>query len=154
MSKEVTSPFLDVFEPNTIDKSITEFEYVEYQQRDASQMNKPDGGIYTIETRDSDVYLLPHKAVLHVRGRLHDVTNDGDYAAGAEVTLTNGGWSLFQSAQYQMNNNVVEEINQYLPQASAIMNLVSYSDDYSRSSGSNMLWYRDTGTGAAVSQNR
>ena len=27
------------------------------------------------------------------------------------------------------------------------MNLVSFSDDYSKSTASNMLWYKDTGTG-------
>ena len=43
-----------------IDKSTTELEYVEYRQRDANQMDKPDRGQYTIETRDMGAYLLPH----------------------------------------------------------------------------------------------
>ena len=67
---DVVAPYWQVFEPPMIDKSTAEFEYVEYQQHDANQMDKPDGGQYTIETRDMDEYLLPHKAVLEVRGRL------------------------------------------------------------------------------------
>ena len=76
---DVVAPYWQVFEPPMIDKSTTEFEYVEYQQRDANQMDKADGGQYTIETRDMDAYLLPHKAVLEVRGRLTKADGSGDY---------------------------------------------------------------------------
>ena len=40
---DVVAPYWQVFEPPTIDKSTTEFEYVEFQQRDANQIDKPDG---------------------------------------------------------------------------------------------------------------
>ena len=96
-ASDVAAPHWQIFEPPMIDKSTAEFEWVEYQQRDANQMNKPDGGQYTIETRDLDAYLLPHKALLEVRGRLVVAATDADYAA-QEITLTNGGWSLFRSA--------------------------------------------------------
>ena len=59
---DVVAPYWQVFEPPMIDKSTTEFEYVEYQQRGANQMDKPDGGQYTIATRVMDAYLSPHKA--------------------------------------------------------------------------------------------
>ena len=61
--------------------------------------------------------------------------------------MVNNGWSLFQTAQYQLNNQTIENINFYLPQASTMLNLVTFSDDYSRSTASNMLWYKDTGSG-------
>ncbi len=147
---EVVAPYWNVFDPPMIDDSTVEYEYVEYQQRDANQMNKPDGGIYNIETKDMDAYLLPHKAMLEIRGRLVVAATDADYVA-QEVSLTNGGWSLFKSAKYEINNNTVEEISNYLPQASTIMNLLSYSDDYGRSSATNMLWYKDTGMAGASS---
>ena len=51
---DVVAPYWQVFEPPMIDKSTTEFEYVEYQQCNANQMDKADGGQYTIETRDMD----------------------------------------------------------------------------------------------------
>ena len=59
---DVVAPYWQVFEPPMINQSTTEFEYVEYQQRDANQMDKPDGGQYTIETRDMDAYLLQKKS--------------------------------------------------------------------------------------------
>ena len=71
-----------------IDRSTTEFEYVEYQQRDANQMDKADGGQYAIETRYMDAYQLPHKAVLEVRGRLTKADGSGDYT-DQEIMLTN-----------------------------------------------------------------
>ena len=95
---DVVAPYWQVFEPPMIDKSTTEVEYVEYQQRDANQMDRSDGGQYTIETRDMDAYLLRHKAVLEVRDRLTKADGSGDYTA-QEITLTNGGWSLFRSGK-------------------------------------------------------
>ena len=145
-TNKVVSPYLRVFEPPDEDDSITEFEYVEYLPNDSSNMDKE--GDHTIKTRDLDVYLLPHKAVLEVRGRL--VKEDGtNYANTDAITITNNGWSLFRSLQYQIDNKIVEDVNQYLPQASTIMNLVKFSDDYSRSTATNMFWYRDTSMGAA-----
>ena len=58
------APHWQIFDPPMIDRSTTKYEDVEYQQCDANQMNNPDGWEYTTETRDMDVYLLPHKAVL------------------------------------------------------------------------------------------
>ena len=49
------------------------------------------GGQYTIETRDMDTYLLPHKAVLEGRGRLTKADGSDDYTA-QEITLTK--WRL------------------------------------------------------------
>ena len=142
---EVISPFFDLDENNVVDNSITEFEYLEYLPRDSNNMNKASQHI--IETRDEDVYLLPHKAFLEVRGRLQTAANNANYAANDAISLVNNGWSLFQSAQYQLSNKTVEDVNDYLPYASTILNLIMFSDDYSRSTASNMLWIRDTLTG-------
>ena len=95
------------------------------------------------------MYTYSHKAYLEVRGKLVKA-DDSNYNATDAITLTNNGWSLFRSIQYQMNERIVEEISHYLPQASTIMNLVQFSDDYSRSTATNMLWYRDTAKGGAV----
>ena len=50
-ASDVVAPYWQVFEQPMIDKITTEFECVEYQQRDANPM---DGGQYMIETRDMD----------------------------------------------------------------------------------------------------
>ena len=141
---QVTNPYLKINESNLIDNSITKFEYVECLPRDSNNMNKD--GQHSFETKDKDVFLLPHKVFLEIRGKLQ--TNaDANYNNHNVISLVNNGWSLFQTAQYQLNNQTIENINLYLPQASRILNLVSFSNDYSKSSASNMLWYKDTGTG-------
>ena len=70
---QVTSPYLQIKEANLIDNSITEFEYVEYLPRDSNNMNK--FGLQIFETRDDDVFLLPHKAYLEIRGKLQTTAN-------------------------------------------------------------------------------
>lgn len=143
---EITNPYLQINENNFEDNSITEFEYVEYLPRDSNNMNKE--GQHIFETKDEDVFLLPHKAFLEIRGKLQ--TNaDVNYNNNDLISLVNNGWSLFQTAQYQVKNQTIENVNLYLPQASTILNLVSFSDDYSRSTASNMLWFKDTGIGEA-----
>lgn len=148
--ESITDPAFEIFEKPTRDDSVTEFEYVEYLPRDTNTLNN-DGQLISIETKDLDEYLLPHKAVLEIRGRLKQAGNGADYDADDNITLCNNGWSLFRSVEYQMNNQIVESISQYAPVASTIMNLVQFSDDYGRSTATNMLWYKDTSTGAAVS---
>ena len=143
---EVTNSYLQIKQANLVDNSINEFEYVEYLPRDSNNMNKD--GIHIFETKDEDVFLLPHKAFLEVRGKLQTNAN-ADYNETDSISLVNNGWSLFQSAQYQLNNQTIENINLYLPHASTILNLVSFSDDYSRSTASNMLWFKDTGNALA-----
>ena len=145
-TRKIVSPYLEIFERPIEDDSIESFEYIEYLPVNSNNMDK--SGDHTIYVKDDNIYLLPHKAYVEVRGKL--VKADGsNYAATDAVSLTNNGWSLFQSLKYHINEKLVEEISEYLPQASTIMNLVLFSDDYSRSSATNMMWYRDTGKGEA-----
>ena len=147
MSK-VVSQHLQVFDEPIVDDSTTEFEYIEYLPRDSNNMNKD--GQYIIETIDSDQYLLPHKAVLEVRGRLVKQADGSDYNDDDAITLVNGGWSLFKSIQFQVNNQIVEDINLHLPQASTEPRPVQRRlIVYGRSTATNMLWYRDTASGSS-----
>ena len=144
---KLVSNYLQLFEEPIVDDSTSEFEYVEYVTRD---VDVDKNGQRILETQDLDMYLLPHKSYIEIRGKLVK-TNGDNYDAGAQVALVNNGWALFQSAQYQVNNTTIEDVNLYMPQASTIMNLVMFSDDYSRSTSTNMMWAKDTGTGGAVS---
>ena len=65
---QVTNPYLKINESDLIDNLITEFEYVEYLPRDSNNMNK--NGQHIFETKDEDVFLLPHKAFIEIRGKL------------------------------------------------------------------------------------
>jgi len=69
------------------------------------------------------VFLLLHKAFLEIREKLQTNAN-ANYNINDAILLVNNGWSLFQTAQYQLNNQTIENNNLYLPQSSTIMNLV------------------------------
>ena len=113
--KEVTNPSLEVFEKPVIDRSIVEYEYAEYEQLQGV-INKKEGDKYTIETKDADQFLLPHKALLHFRGKIqnyNDPSSLSDYTAGFKLTLVNNAWAQFTSLQYQINNQIIEDIVSY-----------------------------------------
>ena len=65
---QITNPYLQINESDLIDNLITVFEYVEYLPRDSNNMNK--NGQHIFETKDEDVFLLPHKAFIEIRGKL------------------------------------------------------------------------------------
>ena len=142
--------YLDFAEIPDKDDSVTEFEYVEYLDENSNEPNK--AGVRTFNTRDEDVFLLPHKAMLEVRGRIMTIANPPvEIAAGIEVALINNGWCLFRSARYQLANQTVEDISNHLQVASTALNIILFSDDYSKSTATNMMWFKDTGRGIAES---
>ena len=105
---QITNSYLQINESNLIDNSITELEYVEYLPRDSNNMNKD--GQHIFENKDEDVFLLPHKAFLEIKGKLQ--TNaDANYNNHNVISLVNNGSFLFQTAQYQLNNQTIENIN-------------------------------------------
>ena len=83
-----------------------------------------------------------------VEGRL---TKDDDTAfADADViTLTNNGMHLFSNIKYQLSEQEVELLF-YPGQATTMLGLLKYPDDFSKSIGLNQLWYKDN-TSTAVS---
>ena len=59
---------------------------------------------------------------------------------------------LFNNIKYQLSGNELESI--YNPgQASTMMGLLKYPDDFSKSVGMNQLWYKDTTTTASIANN-
>ena len=117
------------------------FEYIEYIPNDSSNINKLGEHL--------DEYLLPLKAMVEVRGKLVKAANNSNYAVTDVVTVVNNGWSHFLSIQYKIDGYLVEDVNQYLRQASKIMNLVQFLDDYGKSRATNMLWLCNTAKGGA-----
>ena len=129
------------------DDSITEFEYIEYIPNDSSNVNKL--GEQKIKTCDLDEYLLPLKAMVEDKGKLVKTADNSNNDVTDVVTVVNNGLSYFLSIQYKIDVYLVENVNQYLPQASTMLNLVQILDDYGKRRATNMLWFRDTAKGGA-----
>ena len=64
-------------------------------------------------------------------------------------TLVNHVGSLFRRATLKINGVTVEQVEN-LNHVLLLNSMVKYSDDYSRSSGSNMFYYHDTGNDAGT----
>ena len=133
------------------DTGIDEYEYIEYGTIAGTNLNNFGGDIrIIIETQD--IYTHPSESFLIIEGRL---TKDDDtlYADGDVISLTNNGMMyLFKNIKYQLVEKTIEEV-QYPGQATTMMKLLKYPDDFSKSHGLNQLWYKDTATAANLVEN-
>ena len=97
----------------------------------------------TIETQDifthpSESYLIIEGQLLKANGTLYDPAN--------LVTLTNNGiMYLFKRIRYELSGQEIENIMN-VGQATTMLGLLKYPDDFSKSKGLNQLWYKDTTT--------
>jgi len=83
------------------------------------------------------------------------LTKDDDTAfADADViTLTNNGIiHLFSNIKYQLSEQEVESLF-YPGQATTMLGLLKYTDDFSKSIGLNQLWYKDNTSTASIVNN-
>ena len=85
-------------------------------------------------------------------GRLTKADNTA-YADADEVDITNNAiMHLFSRIEYNLSNQMIETLS-YSGQASTILGLLKYSDDFLNLQGLNQLWYKDTTTTAAKAHN-
>ena len=107
-----------------------------------TSLNSSEGDIRLyIETQD--IFTHPSESFFIIEGRLRK-TDDNDYANDDLTTLTNNGvMHLFKSIRYELSGQEIEKI-MYPGQATTMLGLLKYPDDFSKSKGLNQLWYKDT----------
>ena len=59
---------------------------------------------------------------------------------------------LFKNIKYQLSGQDIETVN-FPGQATTMLGLLKYPDDFSKSQGLNQLWYKDTATTADMDDN-
>ena len=132
------------------DESIESYESHEYEPVTGANLNNPGKIRINIETQ----YLFTHpsESYLIIEGRL--TKNDGTLYANADnVALTNNAiMHLFSNIKYQLSGQEIESLF-YPGQATTMMGLLKYPDDFSKSIGLNQLWYKDTGVAASIADN-
>ena len=70
--------------------------------------------------------------------------NGNSYANDSLITLTNNGiMYLFKRIRYDLSGQEIENIMN-VGQATTMLGLLKYPDDFSKSKGLNQLWYKDT----------
>ena len=141
---------LKINESLATDESIEEYEYHEYEPITGSNLNNPGEIRITVQTQD--IFYHPSESYLLLEGQL--TKEDGTAYANADVvTITNNGMMhLFSNIKYQLSGQEIESL--YYPgQATTMMGLLKYPDDFQKSQGLNQLWYKDMGAAAHLTDN-
>ena len=131
---------LNITENISGDNSIDRYEHVEYNP--AVGVNLYNGDI-RIDIETQDIFTHPSESFLLIEGQL---TKDDDtlYADAYVISLTNNGMMyLFKNIKYQLSGQDIETV-MYPGQATTMLGLLKYPDDFSKSQGLNQLWYKDT----------
>ena len=133
---------LRITDPILKDDSIDRYEEFAYEPITGSNLNSAGQDIrITIETQD--IFTHPSESYLIIKGRL--LKDDGTaYARANRVTLSNNGiMYLFKRIRYDLSGQDIENIMN-VGQATTMLGLLKYPDDFSKSKGLNQLWYKDT----------
>ena len=141
---------LNITENYSVDDSIEEYECHEYEPITGTNLNNTGEIRINIETQD--IYTHPSKSYLIMEGRL--TKDDGAAYADADVvTLVNNAMMhLFNNIKYQLSGQEIESLR-HPGQATTMLGLLKYPDDFSKSQGLNQLWYKDTSVNAELEEN-
>ena len=104
----------------------------------------------TIETQD--IFAHPSESFLIIEGELKKNDNNR-YADDDPISLTNNSiMHLFKRIRYDLSGQEIENIMN-VGQATTMLGLLKYPDDFSKSKGLNQLWYKDTTDTAVLADN-
>ena len=133
---------LKITDPILQDDSIDRYEEIVYEEIAGTNLNSPGQDIrLTIETQD--IFTHPSESYLIIEGRLLK-TDGNSYGNNDIITLTNNGiMHLFKRIRYELSGQEIENIMN-VGQATTMLGLLKYPDDFSKSKGLNQLWYKDT----------
>ena len=142
---------LRITDPIPSDNSIDKYEDVEYEPVAGTTINASGQDIRLyIETQD--IFTHPSESFLIIEGRLIKADNNS-YGNNDLISLTNNGvMHLFKRIWYDLSGQEIETIV-HPGQATTMLGLLKYLDDFSKSKGLNQLWYKDTSTDANKDNN-
>ena len=136
-------------EPLT-DEGIEKYEYHAYEPVSGTNLINPGEIRINIELQNQ--FYHPSESYLQFEGRLTKVDGTA-YADDNAVAITNNGlMHLFSQASYSLSNQEIETV--FHPgQATTMLGLLKYPDDFAKAQGLNQLWYKDTATTAVIADN-
>ena len=142
------SSILRITDPILKDDSIDKYEDIEYEPVAGTNLNSSGQDIrLTIETQD--IFTHPSESYLIIEGELRKNDNNR-YADDDPIAQTNNGiMHLFKRIRYDLSGQEIESLV-HPGQATTMLGLLKYPDDFSKSKGLNQLWYKDTTTTAVL----
>ena len=142
----------DVLNINTkyeIDESIDSLQYFRYTPQ-TQDNNNGDGSSIPIDINVENIYTLPSKSYIRIKGQIRRADNNNVYDATDEITLINNAMMyLFSGIEYALNDTSIERISKNLGQISSMMLYLSQPDDFNTSEGLRYCCCKDTSTHAS-----
>ena len=134
------SSILRITDPIPSDDSIDKYEHVEYNPVVGVNLNS---GNIRINIETQDIFTHPSESFLLIEGQL--IKDDDTLYADVDVIslINNGMMYLFKNIKYQLSGQDIESLLNP-GQATTMLGLLKYPDDFSKSQGLNQLWYKDT----------
>jgi len=132
------------------DEGVERYEWHEYEP--VARTNLNSAGEIRISIELQDLFSRPAESYLLFEGRLTK-TNGAAYANGDAVTITNNGLMyLFSQISYSLSHQEIETV--FHPgQATTMLGLLKYPDDFAKAQGLNQLWSKDTTATAVIANN-
>ena len=142
---------LNITEKTQTDETVEEYEYYSYEPITGTNLNNPGEIRINIETQD--LFTHPSESYLVFDGKLVKNADDTEYANADVIMLTNNAMMhLFSNIKYQLSGQEIESL--FHPgQATTMLGLLKFPDDFLKSTGPNQLWYKDAGTTAHIKNN-
>ena len=137
---------LQLTEDIPVDDSIYDYEYKEYNPIAGTNLNR---GSIVITIESQDIYTHPAESFLVIEGRLIKLAvgpgnADIPYLDGDVISLINNAMMyLFSDIRYHLASHEIEVL-QNPGQATTMLGLLKYPDDFTKSQGLNQLWVPDT----------
>ena len=129
------SDILRITNPIPSDDSIIKYEHFEYEPVTGTNINS-SGGDIRINIENQDLFTHPSESFLLIEKRLTKADGTA-YANTDNVSPANNApMYLFKSIQYQLPGQEIEKIF-YPGQATTMLGLLKYPDDFYKSQGSN-----------------
>ena len=142
---------LQITEDIPVDDSIYDYEYKEYNPIAGTNVNR---GSIVITIESQDIYTHPAESFLVIDGKLIKLAvgpgnADIPYGDGDAITLINNAMMyLFSDIRYHLASHEIEVL-QNPGQATTMLGVLKYPDDFAKSQGLNQLWLKDENTGTA-----
>jgi hypothetical protein len=127
-------------EPVVMDNA-TEYELHEIQP-DTLAASNPQASNWRLQLKNLNAYVNPARAYLEVSCRMTTDAN-ADLGGGTNASIQNHILSLFRRATLRVGGQIVETVNECHVAKGLIQPLLHYSQDYSHSSGTSEMFYRD-----------
>ena len=129
------SSIFRITDPISSDNSIEKYEDIEYEPVVGTGLNNLGGDIrLVIETQD--IFTHSSESFLIIEGRLSKADNNS-YANADLISLTNNGiMHIFKNIRYELSGQETENIMN-VRQATTMLGLLKYPDDFSKSKGFN-----------------